>query len=77
MSPLYNDLATIMEDVFAADDIVLKPETTAEDVDEWDSLNHIRFMLAVQDHFGINFSTAEISNLKNVGQLVELIESRT
>ena len=64
----------IMEDVFDLDDLSVTPATTAEDIEEWDSLSHIRLIVAVERKFKIKFKTAEIEGLKNVGDLVNLIE---
>jgi acyl carrier protein len=63
----------IMEDVFDIDDLSVTPATTAEDIEEWDSLSHIRLIVAVERKFKIKFKTAEIEGLKNVGDLVDLI----
>jgi acyl carrier protein len=49
---------------------------TAKEVAEWDSLGHIRLMVAIEQAFGIKFSTSEISNLANVGELVAVIEKK-
>jgi len=74
---IYEKLTDIFRDVFFEDDLVLSPETTAEDVDGWDSLTHIRLVLAVSKAFGVKFSASEIGNLKNVGEFVGLIEKKT
>ena len=74
---IYEKLTDIFRDVFFEDDLVLSPETTAEDVDGWDSLTHIRLVLAVSKEFGVKFSASEIGNLKNVGEFVGLIEKKT
>jgi len=69
-------MTAIFQDVFDDDSIVVTPELTAQDVAEWDSLNHIRLILTVQKAFGISFSAAQTANLKNVGDLAELIQSK-
>jgi acyl carrier protein len=74
---IYAKLTTIFQDVFDDDGITLSPEMTAEDVPEWDSLSHVRLIVSVQQKFGVSFSAAQASNLRNVGELVELILSRT
>lgn len=73
----YATLTGVFHDVFDDDTIVVTPELTADDVDEWDSLRHIRLVAAVEKKFGLNFSAAEIGRLKNVGQLVTLIETKS
>ncbi|GLR91030.1 acyl carrier protein [Bradyrhizobium iriomotense] len=74
---IYSKLSTVFREVFDEDDLGLEPETTADDVDGWDSLSHIRLVLAVSKAFGIKFSASEIGNLKNVGEFVELIGKKT
>lgn len=67
----------IMVDVFDDDDLVITPETTADDVEEWDSLSHIRLIVAVERAFGIKFANAEIESLENVGDLIGAIDKKT
>ena len=50
---------------------------TAEDVEEWDLLSHIRLIVAAEREFGVSFSSSEVANLENVGQFVDLIVART
>jgi acyl carrier protein len=73
---IYEKLTPIFRDVFDDESLVLRPDLTADEVDEWDSLSHIRMVLAVQKSFNIKFSAGEIGKLKNVGELVDLINSR-
>jgi acyl carrier protein len=73
---IYEKLTTIFRDVFDEDDLSLTPATTADDVDGWDSLTHIRLVLAVSKAFGVKFSASEIGNLKNVGEFAALIEKK-
>lgn len=69
-------LTEIFHDVFDDPALVLSPELTAKDVEEWDSLTHVRLMLTVEKGFGVSFTAAEVGNLKNVGDLVALIKSK-
>jgi acyl carrier protein len=73
----YATLTRVFHDVFDDDSIVVSPELTADDVDEWDSLAHIRLVLAIERQFGMKFSAAEVRRLKNVGDLVSLIEAKS
>jgi len=67
----------IMIDVFDVDDdLEVSPSTSAEDVEEWDSLSHIRLIVAVERHFGIKFKNSEVEALKNVGDLVAVIDRK-
>lgn len=69
-------LRDIMLDVFDLDDVQLTLATTADDIEEWDSLSHVRLVVAVERKFGFKLKNAEIEALKTVGDLVTLIESR-
>jgi acyl carrier protein len=67
------ELTKIFREIFGDDTIVLTPETTADDVEGWDSFNHINILVATEVRFGIKFQTAEIEGMRNVGELVHLI----
>jgi acyl carrier protein len=70
-------LNEIFQEVFDDDDLTIKPEYSAEDVDGWDSLTHIRMLLTVEKSFAVKFSTSEVGHLQTVGDLVKLIQSKT
>ena len=69
-------LTKIFHDVFDDDSIVLRPDLSASDVEGWDSLAHIRLLLTIERKMGIKFNAAEAGKLKNVGELVELIDTK-
>ena len=73
---IYAELTKVFQDVFD-EDIELRPDLSAGDVDGWDSLTHIRLMLSVEKAFHVKFSTSDIGALKDVGELVRLIEKRS
>lgn len=73
-----NDTLTqIFREVFFDDSIVLRPDLTAQDVEGWDSLTHIRLLVTVERAFKIKFTVTEVGELKNVGELMRLIEAKT
>jgi acyl carrier protein len=74
---IYATMTEIFRDVFDDDAIEVTPDLTASDVPEWDSLSHIRLVLAVQKAFQTKFSASQTANLKNVGEFVALIRART
>jgi acyl carrier protein len=61
-------------EVFEDDDIVIKDETTAADIPEWDSLMHIVLAIAAEKEFGFNLNSAEVGKLKNVGEMIDMFE---
>lgn len=71
---IYERLNEIASDVFEEENLQLNDETTADDVDGWDSLTHLGFVNEIEIEFGIKFTLAEIRNLKNVGELVDAVE---
>jgi acyl carrier protein len=73
---IFARVADLMADVFDLDDFVVANSTSADDIEEWDSLSHIRFMITLERAFGVKFSNEEISELKNVGELVAVIAKK-
>ncbi len=71
-----NVVRETMADVFDIDDLEVSGTTTADDIEEWDSLSHIRLIVAIERKFGIKFKNSEIAALMNVGDLVNLIDAR-
>lgn len=69
-------LENVFRDVFEDDEIVITDETTAEDIEEWDSLTHIQLVVETEKEFGIKFTTVETMKLKNVGEFIALIEKK-
>lgn len=70
-------LEVIFKDVFDDEDIVLTNETTASDIEDWDSLAQINLLVAIKKEFKINFDLEEVSQYKNVGDIVEAIEQKS
>ena len=66
-------LDSVFREVFDDESIHIRDEMTAKDVAEWDSLNHINLIVAIESKFGVKFTVKEVSNLANVGALVQLI----
>ena len=74
---IYPRLTKIMRDILDDDNLVATPELTANDVEGWDSVNHITLVVAIEEAFHIKFKSAELEKMKNVGQLVDQIEKKT
>ena len=70
------ELTDIFHQIFDDESIVLTPKTTANDIEEWDSFNHINIIIAIETRFGIKFQIAEIESLKNIGDAVAMIQKK-
>ncbi len=66
----------IFKDVLDDDSIVLRRETTAHDVEGWDSLSHINLIVAIEKEFKIKFDLMELKPLQNVGELFDVIQRK-
>lgn len=73
---IYERLNEIFREVFDDDEIELCDETTAEDIDGWDSLVHITLIDSIEDEFDIHFDMKTVVKLKNVGEMVDEIEDQ-
>jgi len=73
---IYQGLTAVFRDVFDDDSIVIGANTTANDIDGWDSQAHVTLVVATEVRFGIRFRTAELEQLRNVGDFVRLIETK-
>jgi acyl carrier protein len=74
---ILDDLNQIFREIFNRKNIELNYETTAKDIAGWDSITHISIIVSVENHFEIKFSIVEIINMKNIGDLIRLIEIKT
>ncbi len=75
-SEIMAKVADLMVDVFDVDDLDITPATSADDIEEWDSLSHIRLMISIERAFKVKFLNEEIAELKNVGELVQVIQQK-
>ena len=70
---VYSRLTSVFKDVFDDQTIVIKDDTTSNDIEGWDSLMHISLISAVEDEFNIRFSMKATTSMKNVGEMVDYI----
>jgi acyl carrier protein len=69
-------LNAVFRDVFDDDSISVTPSTTAKDIDGWTSVMHVSLIVSVERAFGVRFRSHEVAGLKNVGELIAMIESK-
>lgn len=69
-------LNEVFRNVFDDEDITVDRDTTADDIEDWDSLEHIRLIAAVEREFGVKFTMKEVSSMKNVGEMMDIIAER-
>ena len=73
---ILSQVETIFRDVLDNEDIVLTDATTANDVDDWDSLTHIQLIVAIDKYFRIKFTSREILSWNNVGEMISCIVTK-
>lgn len=73
MNEIYNRLNAVFREVFDDESINVSENTTAADIEDWDSLTHIQLIAAVEDEFGVKFSMKQVSSMKNVGEMAQII----
>ena len=70
-------LSQVVADTLGLSSVSLTSETVAGDIEGWDSMGHIRVILAVEKEFGIKFAMAEIGELENIGELADQVDQKT
>ncbi|MBR6534096.1 MAG: acyl carrier protein [Clostridia bacterium] len=75
-SKIVSELNEIFRDLFDDDSIEVTRKTTADDIDDWDSLEHINLIGAVERKYKIRFTMKEVSSMKNVGEMIDIIMER-
>ncbi|XMO86153.1 acyl carrier protein [Algibacter sp. AS12] len=76
MQEYLNQLNLLFREVLENEDISLTPETVASDIDEWDSINHIYLVVEIEKYFNIKFTSSQILEWKNVGEIVNSIQEK-
>lgn len=76
MDQLLGKLQEIFRDIFDDEDLAINKSTTADDVEDWDSLTHMQLIITIEKKYGVKFTTDEVMNTKNVGDFIKLLESK-
>ncbi len=71
---ILNKVTEIFHDVFDDETIVITDGTTAEDIDDWDSLTHITLISEIEDAFDMKFAMKDVLGMKNVGEMLDILE---
>ena len=74
MASILEELQSIFRDVLDQPDLILTRESNASNVDDWDSLAHINLVTSIEKHYKIRFALGELQELKNVGDMIDLIQ---
>ena len=70
---ILNQVQDILRDIFDDEDIIVTDKTVADDIEDWDSLEHINVITSIEKHFNIKFTMNEATGFKNVGNMVDTI----
>lgn len=73
---IYAKLTTVFHQVFDEEDIVVTPTLSADDVESWDSLRHIRLVMTVEKAFNVKLSAEDLEKMKNIADLVQLVKGK-
>jgi len=76
LEEIYAKLTDILREIFDDDSLAARPDLTADQVAGWDSFDHLRLMFKAEQTFKITFAASQISALRDVGQLADLIQSK-
>jgi acyl carrier protein len=76
LDPQWEKLRAVFRDVFEDDELEINAQTSAADVEGWDSLAHVTLMINVEKRFGVKFRSSDIARLKRVGELMDLINAQ-
>ena len=73
---IIEELQEIFRERFDEDELVISRDTTAEDIEDWDSLTHMQLIVEIEKKYGIKFTTAEIKKAANVGEFIDIIKEK-
>lgn len=70
---VFNKVQDIFRDIFDEDDLIINDATNSDEIEDWDSLNHINLVSAIEKEFKIRFALGELQSLKDVGAMINLM----
>lgn len=69
-------LQEIFRDIFDDEELIIREDMSANDIEDWDSLAQINLIIAIEKEFKVKFNLEEVSNLKNIGEMLELLSKK-
>ena len=75
-SEILTTIRDVLADVVDDPSLQISESTTADDVPEWDSINHVKLLIGLESDLGFRFETQEVSGLKNVGELIDVVQKK-
>ena len=73
---VHKNVQEIFRDIFDEDDLIVNDRTSSDEIEDWDSLNHINLVSAIEKEFHIRFALGELQTLKDVGAMIDLMEEK-
>ena len=73
---IFNGVQDIFRDIFDDVDLIIHDSTNSDEIEDWDSLNHINLVSAIEKEFNIRFALGELQTLKDVGAMIDLMEEK-
>jgi acyl carrier protein len=73
---ILDSVSIIIREVLDLPDLDITEQTSAKDVDEWDSMTHIQLISTIEDRYKVRFALGELQSLKNVGDMIQLIQKK-
>lgn len=74
---ILNLIAEKLSDILEIDDLIVTRDSSADDFEDWDSINHVRLLISIETALNISFKSGEVGMIENVGALADLIASKT
>ncbi len=70
---VFKKVQGIFRDVFDDEELIITDDTNSDDIEDWDSLEHISLIISMEKEFNLKFDIKEVNKLENVGQMIDLI----
>ena len=75
-SEIFDVVQEVFRDIFDDEGLTINADTNSQEIDEWDSLNHINLVCAIEQELNVSFALGELEDLKNVGEMIDLLMTK-